>query len=45
MTSPKLLSAARNARFFPDDHLWQRHCAMLVAYLEAVAVSKQEKVQ
>jgi hypothetical protein len=36
--------AASNAKFFPQDSLWQKHCAMVAAYLEAVSLKPAEKI-
>ena len=36
------LTARENAKMFPDDPVWQRHCERVAAYLEYVEATGQE---
>lgn len=36
MNPLRIIGTGSNAKFFPDDSLWQKHCARVAAYLNAI---------
>ena len=39
MTAPEV-----NAKFFPQDSLWQKHCARVAAYLNAIPPVTSDRI-